>query len=293
MQHACLRACVGACALAGILSVSFAQAPVVHQLDGSANADLLTALTLGDLPGLKTLLAAGADPNAFISPIFQGPVWLSSLIMGQEPMFWTMAGAKKLATGSAPGRRGGPDTLAIAAARGYVDVVEHLLDSGVDVNSRLPVGATSILVAAANSNAEIVQMLISRRANVNLSDQHGDTPLMAAVRAGSGRSVNLLLSAGANVNVVDKSGRTAVWWVSRTDRLDILEQLMERGADLNLADENGSTPLMQANRMRQRRMARYLRTNGAIGRELPASPRDTRSAIGASLAVVQTGAELW
>jgi hypothetical protein len=64
---------MGAGALTGIFSLSFSQ---TQARGGAADADLITALTLGDLPGLNKLLAAGADPNAF-NPMFKGPIWLS------------------------------------------------------------------------------------------------------------------------------------------------------------------------------------------------------------------------
>ena len=289
----CCCACFFACTLLLIFHPAFAQTPGKPAAGSPGATDIITALTLGDPSALKDLLAAGADPNAF-NPTFKGPMWLSSLIMGQKSMFWAMSDASKLSVGpGASGRRGGAEALAIASARGYRDVVEFLIERGVDVNSRLNVGTTSILVAASNANGEIVQALIGRHADVNLADQHGDTPLMAAVRAGSSSCVTSLLSAGAKLNASDKLGRTAVWWVSRTDRVDILEQLIKRGADLNVSDKSQFTPLMLANRMGQSHMVQRLRRNGASGRADRAEPRDVRSATAASLPLIQNGVELW
>jgi len=151
------------CAAALMLPIAFAQTPDKPEHGVVATPDIITALTLGDLPRLTGLLAAGADPNEF-SPTFRGPVWLSSLIMGEKTMFWTMSRTSELSVEPGTnGRRGGREALAIASARGYPDVAELLIDRGVDVNSRLNVGATSILIAASNGNAEMVQTLIRRQ----------------------------------------------------------------------------------------------------------------------------------
>ena len=187
----------------------------------------------------------------------------------------------------------GPNALVIAAGRGYADVVQMLLDKGVDVNARLFGGTTPILIAAANANTDIVKLLMKAHADVNLADQHGDTALMAAVRAGSLAIVHPLLSGGANVNAADNGGRTAAWWVSRTDRIDILKELANRGADVRLADQRGGTPFMQATKMGRNGMAHELRTRDAAGIAPRHTPRPLLAAIDAGVTLIQSRAELW
>jgi len=270
--------------------MSFAQAPGPATHAGAENA-LLSALTLGDLPAIEKALLDGADPNT-TTPLFKGPVWLSSLLMGQKAIFNAMTGSGRVSLGSAAGRRAGPEALAIAAARDYPDIVQFLLSHGVDVDARLSVGATPLLIAAANGNAEIVRILIARHADVNAADQFGDTPLMAAVRSGSLPAVSSLLKAGAGVNTADKEGRTAVWWAARSGRKDVVKQLIGNAADIHLVDKSGSSPFGQASKAGYVSVARLLRgEQAASSSELPS--RTVAEAIEASLPGIQSGVELW
>lgn len=251
----------------------------------------MSSLVLGDVRAIEAQLAHGANPNT-ATPLFNGPVWLSSLLMGHKESFYAMMRGGQVSIASATtGRRAGAEALVIAGARNYPDVVEFLLSKGVDVNARLTVGTTALQVAAANGNADIVRMLIGRQANVNLADQFGDTPLIAAVQAGSLPVVAALLSAGADVNAADKSGRGAAWWAARSGREDILEQLVAHRANVSAADHNGSSPGDQAIRAGYTRMGRLLPTPPR-GRPTPRR-RDVHAAIEASLRMIQHGVEVW
>jgi ankyrin repeat protein len=251
-------------------------------------------MTLGDLATVQKLIKNGADPN-ILNPMLNGrPIWFSALLMGQKSVFYAMS--EHMTIAQSPERslgQIGPDALAAAAARGYADVVQMLLEKGVDINGRQFVGTTAILVAASNANEQIVKLLLDRHADPNIADQHGDTALMAAVRAGSLPIVKALLARGADPKGTDKKRRTAVWWVARTDRTDILKELIQHGADINVADKSGSTPLMQAARMGRVDMAKALRAKGASGSVVPHSPRPLLTAIERSLPLIQSRGQMW
>ena len=265
-----------------------AQSPAASSSSGGGDYDLISSLVLGDARAIETQLAHGADPNT-ATPLFNGPVWLSSLLMGQKEIFYIMTrGGHASIAPATTDRRAGAEALAIACARNYSDVVEFVLSNGVDVNARLTVGTTALQVAAANANADIVRMLIARQANVNLADQFGETPLIAAVQAGSLPVVAALLPAGADVNATDKSGRGAAWWAARAGREDIINQLVAHGANISAADHNGSTPADQAIRAGYTRMGRLL----SRGRPTPRR-RGVNAAIEASLRMILPGVDVW
>jgi ankyrin repeat protein len=83
-----------------------------------------------------------------------------------------------------------------AARTGDVDRVKSLLSVKVDLN--LDRG-DAIGSAAAAGHTEIVQILIQAGVNVNLSDRSGFTPLASAAYAGYGEIVRLLIDAGADI----------------------------------------------------------------------------------------------
>lgn len=84
-----------------------------------------------------------------------------------------------------------------AAARGYRDVVEHLIKEGDDVNARDGKGFAPLHSAAANAHLDIVELLIQNGADVNIRNQAGITPVQLALKAGHQSVVALLKKHGA------------------------------------------------------------------------------------------------
>ena len=71
--------------------------------------------------------------------------------------------------------------LMLAAGRGHVSIVNHLLGDGVDVNKQNCDGQAALHFAATNwghHQLEIVKMLLSKGAEVDLEDKHHCTPLV-------------------------------------------------------------------------------------------------------------------
>ena len=133
------------------------------------------AAWLSETPAVvKTLLDAGADPNA-----------------RAERGFTPLHGA---ATNS--------ETPA---------VVQVLLDAGADLNARTKDGETPLHQAAGFSETPaVVQALLDAGADLNAQDEHGWTPLhVAAVVSETPAVVQVLLDAGADLNARTEDGRTA------------------------------------------------------------------------------------
>src|ERR1700722_7567424 len=177
-QRNCLTVCITILAF-GTLSILPAQETALPPSGPVVTGDLGTALSLGDLQMVRQLVAAGADVNS-AKGVVAAPAWLSALLMGEKPMFVAMAEVMKIVPTPADSKRQiGADALAAAASKGYADVIQTLLDKGVDVNAREFMGTTALMIAAANGNDDIVQMLLNRKAVLNVADRHGDTALMS------------------------------------------------------------------------------------------------------------------
>ena len=110
-------------------------APAASAVRPSANLHRLVAS--GDIDGLKTALAGGANANARDA-------------------------------------RGWP-ALTHAADKGYVLMVAPLLKAGADVNLRAPDGATALFVAALHGHSEIVAALMKAGADTRVKGPGGKT----------------------------------------------------------------------------------------------------------------------
>jgi len=91
-----------------------------------------------------------------------------------------------------------------AAYDGKLDVVQLLLDRGVDVNQDRTNGRTPLWIAAARGQLAVAQLLLDRGAKVNQANIDGQTPLWVAAREGKLAVAQLLLDNRADVNQAAK-----------------------------------------------------------------------------------------
>jgi ankyrin repeat protein len=83
----------------------------------------------------------------------------------------------------------------------------------------------SVLITAAKSgDTNIVQGLLNKGVDVNAKDSNGNTVLMWAAWYGRTNIVKLLLDNGANVNAKNNFGHTTLALVKEKDVADLLKQ---------------------------------------------------------------------
>ena len=169
------------------------------------------------------------------------------------------------------GTHGGLSAIHLAAREGHGEVVETLIEGGVDIN--LPSaadGSTPMLVAAINGYFDLVDRLLDLGANPTLASEAGATPLYAVLNmywAPKARHpqplayeqqeihyldlMRRLLEAGADVNArlnrtlwyttynrdllgVDRTGATPFWRAAYALDIPAMKLLLEFGADPGL-----------------------------------------------------------
>lgn len=261
------------------------------------NEDGQTPLHMGPAPHwgpreeeLKLMVAAGADVNARdnekSTPLLHA-VWNN---FPKEVQFLIEAGADvdaRDANGNTPlsvanllhldtiakqledagAKDDGQTLLGQAAAKGDVQQVEKLLESGSSVDERGSESKTPLHLAAEKDRIEVARVLIAAKANVNCLDVHGFTPLHLAT---SKLMAQALLDAGAETDpqppselgtplfvaategrieviplILDHSKhgipKDLVVWVTFYGRVEVLQYMLSRGAS-----PNASQPLLVA-----------------------------------------------
>ena len=111
------------------------------------------------------------------------------------------------------------NALQAAASGGNEDVINYLLDLGLDINAQTANGWTPLFIAARDGQAEAAKLLVFRQADLNIQTDLGATALLMAVTQK---------------------------YSSEQERTDLLAYLLKRGADPNLAVEGDLTPLYYA-----------------------------------------------
>ncbi|XP_024235825.1 ankyrin repeat, SAM and basic leucine zipper domain-containing protein 1 isoform X1 [Oncorhynchus tshawytscha] len=131
-----------------------------------------------------------------------------------------------------------------------VQLVQQLLDNGLDVETRLGFEWTPLMCAVHMAHYDIAKLLLDRGASANFSrDQY--TVLMAACTASASEDkivqcVELLLSRNADPNTFTRSRMTSLMLASRDGYSQVINLLLSHGAEVNSQDENGYTALSVA-----------------------------------------------
>ena len=114
-----------------------------------------------------------------------------------------------------------------------IEILEALIESGVDVNTRAVLQQTSLFFV---KSKEIVELLIQHGADVNARNRFGNT-LLFEVK--SKEIAEVLIQAGADVKTKNNDGNTPLHW---NNNPEIIELLIQHGADMSARGHNGQTP---------------------------------------------------
>ncbi|MFQ5527434.1 MAG: ankyrin repeat domain-containing protein [Thermoanaerobaculia bacterium] len=246
----------------------------------------ITAAVLGGHDGVRdALIEAGLPAEAVV-----GPGILLAARRGDLPEL------RRLIDDSQPeaisddletAAEDGSTPLIEAAQRaGNSEVVDALLEAGVEKNAHNLLGSTALMAAARGDAADCVRALIDARVDLEAVDNVGQTAYVIAVRAGHGAVMKLLEDAGAstvlppelapkydivdaiNRGLVDEvrklfaklssrpafdpnmrlpDGRTLLQALIDAKAInEVKDLILKRGADPNQASNDGTTPVQAA-----------------------------------------------
>jgi len=210
--------------------------------DPNEGSPLLLAAGRGWESVVKTLLAAGANPNA-VGPEGLTPLWAAVFSRNGEILRGLLVAGAAVDMPSAPGAL---TALMHSARAGFVEGMLLLLRSGADVNARSPKGFTALSVAVSANQPEAVALLIAHGADVEKGPPGEFTPLTVAARRGYLGVLELLLKAGADPNRVIVDGWSALAIAAYQGHTAQVRALLNASANPNSQDASGRTPLMWA-----------------------------------------------
>jgi ankyrin repeat protein len=232
------------------------------------NIALLAAIKRGDTNAVRSLLNAGADPDATNNSGRHVSVW----------QHFTLLFRRMFGQSSKPPAKG--DTALLLATNAYEvrpAIVLALLARGADVRAKDHIGDTALLAlgelrllrgsrslfCSPAESPPVVKTLLDKGVDINARNVNGETALMIAVQNGWTKTVGLLLDKRADVNVVAPGcvPGTALTLAIQNGYTDIAKQLIASKADVNLPDSSGSSPLTYAKGCRP--IVRLLKQAGA------------------------------
>ena len=138
------------------------------------------------------------------------------------------------------------EALHMASMDGKTDIVQFLLEAGVDANCHDD-GWTPLLQAASNGHREAVSLLVIAGANLEAKDEeYQRSPLLWAAYNRHCHVVAQLLELNADINAVDGDVQSSVMLAISQNQHDIILMLVEGRADVNHRGDDGMTALMMA-----------------------------------------------
>ena len=88
----------------------------------------------------------------------------------------------------------------LAAYRGFINIVEMILDRGFDIHDKNNDGVTILHCAVMNNHTDIVEMILENGVDINSKDNDGRTALNYAAQFGHMNAVELLLQRGIDID---------------------------------------------------------------------------------------------
>ncbi|MCS0591387.1 ankyrin repeat domain-containing protein [Massilia norwichensis] len=216
MQRRGFLRLTGRSILAAMLLSAFPGAAVLAATPQQIS-DFFRAVQMDDAATVKSLLAAGVNPNQ------QNPV-------------------------------GGEPALVLAAREGSMRVLRVLLDHPrIQIDAPAINGNTALMMAAFKRNRAAAEALVARGAAVN---RPGWTPLHYAAASGDEDIARLLIKRGAKIDALSppaSGSYTPLMMAAREGHPDMVAFLTEQGANPKLANSEGLTAAQIADKARAKR----------------------------------------
>jgi len=157
----------------------------------------------------------------------------------------------------------GMGLIAEAIEHANLEVVQQLIDEGMDINEVNIFGNPPLHHTIWQEKPEIAEALIERGININATDDEGWTALMLAASKGNLKFVELLLKHKADMNVVTAEGWTALS-IAINEKHELIAKLLIRaGADANISSPEGFGALFQAVDVGDAELVKRLLKDGA------------------------------
>ena len=133
--------------------------------------------------------------------------------------------------------------LFISVERANLDMLQTILASGVEVDSRDSTGQTSLHRATRAENEDIIRALLNHGAKVDSMNDEWRTPWSANVNLMNERISHMLIEAGANPNTKDYDGATVLYYAAAGGHTDLVRFMLKAGADPSITTNYDWAPL--------------------------------------------------
>jgi len=214
----------------------------LEKTDTDGNTPLLNAAKAGNIALCKTLLTAGASPNATGK---NGKNALHYAVQNENLELVLVFAAHKQMLNAQD--TSGNTPLIIAARCRHAKACEALLAAGANPSMVDLQGYNALHYAAMNGTHEVIPIFAAYKQLINAKDAEGNTPLYHAFRWDHLKACKALFLVGADPSITNMWGRNIFTSMANDRNLEKITLLLADCKQLlNAKDANGDTPLMVA-----------------------------------------------
>ena len=183
--------------------------------DYQEQTPLMLAAAWGRAEAMKVLIQAGADPKQTAGSCCGSTLLMRALASGRFPFI---------------------DREKVPAER-VLEVVQALMEAGLDVKAVDEEGNTALHFAAAAGHIEAIRLFLAAGADVDARNKEFITPLMYAAYYGHAEAAKALIGAGAGVDFQSNSCKRPLMYAAETLEVGAVQVLIEAGADVSVQNQ--------------------------------------------------------
>lgn len=157
----------------------------------------------------------------------------------------------------------GISELTVAVINGNKEIVNALIEYGVNPNLSGDNKGFPILESVYKNEYEITDSLIKSKADVNIKNINGLSPLHIAIINQNERILSLLIDSGADCNSISNDTVSLLQEASNSNNLDIVNKIISCGASINQKNKYGLTALHYAAYNKNNKVTEALIASGA------------------------------
>lgn len=183
-----------------------------------------------DIATVRAEIQKGNDPTQLDANAFDPVVLAINNSASNAVVLFLMAQKGNDGTGKIT--HDGRTYLHWAAYKGNLEIVNHLIKKGYDVNFQDEYGATPLAFSAANglSNASVYDRFFEAGVDLNKKYVNDATILQLGVASAKDLSlVDHLVSKGLSLNATDANGATVFDYAAKTGKLENMKGLVNKG----------------------------------------------------------------
>ncbi len=133
-----------------------------------------------------------------------------------------------------------------AAACGNLDVINYLVDKGVDLHVVNNLKYNAVHFATIFNHLEVVKFFVKNGVDINLQNEKGNTPLHESILKHHLDICSYLIDSKANLELKNFDGATPLHFSVQFNYYDFAHKLIKAGANVNAQDNHTNTILHSA-----------------------------------------------